>query len=97
MCRHGASDIGTEDHGYRLRKLHDTGVYKTDQHNGRGGRALNDARDTESERPALDVSRGLGLTRCQFFEDFVQASAGQLFQRGTHKAHSEEEEADAAE
>ena len=49
----GCTDVGAHDDRNGLSKLHDAGVYETDQHDCGGGRALNNAGDHSAQGKAL--------------------------------------------
>ena len=80
----------------RLTKLHDTGIYKTDQHDRSCCRTLNDRCYTGTKTKALNRAGCLTLTGCQFFKYPFQTSSCQILQGIAHHVHSKQEQSYAS-
>ena len=88
--RDARADERAEDDGDRLSELHHAGVDKSDDHHGRRGGRLDDARHARAEQqPAQRSAR-------QAVEYQLKPAARDLFQSFAHQRHAEEEQRHAA-
>ena len=81
----GGADVGAEDDADGLAKLHDAGVYQTNQHNGDGRRRLHRNGDGCAQHQADD-----GIGSC-LFQQLFQLAAGHFFQIAGHDMHAVQE------
>ena len=89
--RNGGADIRAHNHADRLAQRHQPGVYKADDHNGRGGRALDHGGHAETGEKTGDGLSG------HFVEQRAELSSGAPFKRLPHQAHAEEKQRQTAE
>ena len=88
--RDGRADVRAHDDGGRLKERHDSGVDETDDHDGRGGRALNDDGGGSADADARNtVVRRLVEHRAEF-------SVRQAGHALRHHLHTDEECAETA-
>ena len=81
-----STEVCTDNNTDRLIKRHRAGVYKTDDHNRRRGRGLNNRCYNETKQESL---YRIG---CELPEDVLKAGACALLQRIAHNLHTVQEQ-----
>ena len=90
-ARYGCADVRAEHDADRLRESHHAGVYKADDHRGRGRRGLDHGGDGSAEQHALERRIGEPV------EDEFEPLPGDELQAVAHKPHAEKKQRHAAE
>ena len=84
------ADVAAHDHADGLMQLHDAAVDKADHHDGGGTGALDHGRDAQTKEEAFEGIIG------QLAQDFLQLTAGLLFEGLAHDVHTEQKQGQTA-